>query len=96
VLASGRPPDPSAEEPTPGPSELWRCHACAKAPGKAWIPCRTVTGRGNEEGARDRVRERVCQEAGVSVEDCEVTTLDCRRLEEPAVGAEGQGARPPE
>ncbi len=89
VLATGREPAPADEARAEGPNELWRCRACARATTKAWIPCRTVTGRGDEEGARARVRELVCAEAGVTLDECQVTNVECARLEE---GQAGEGA----
>ena len=78
----GRQEPPAPLSAADVPNEMWRCNACARAPGKAWVPCRTVTGRGNEKGARDRVTELVCTEAGVSVASCDLTTIECRRLDD--------------
>lgn len=93
VATVGREPAPSEEPAAPAPNEVWRCHACARAPTKGFIPCRSVTGRGNEQGARERVRERVCQEAGVPLDECEVTNLECQRLQESDVRDEGEPVR---
>ncbi len=72
------------QEIAPGdaPNEIWRCRACARAPGKGWMPCKVVTGRGNELGAKQRAKQRICEETGVGLDQCRLTSLDCEQLEE--------------
>jgi hypothetical protein len=82
-----------APPPRPVPQaqlELWKCVACIKVPGKTWGACRTVTGKGDETGARRFARERVCKANNVPLDACEVDSLQCTKLE----NAEVVGARP--
>jgi hypothetical protein len=85
---SGEPEPPPPQEI---PNEYWRCLACVKVPGQNYHQCKTVTGRGNELGARERAKQRACTAAKAPLEECEVIDeIRCTRLEK----AQAVGARP--
>lgn len=83
---------PDAED-SGGSISIWRCHACAKITGQNWQTCRTVTGRGSEEAARELVTERVCEEASDPQNQCTVNTLDCRELTDGAAKVPAKAAK---
>lgn len=73
---------PAGQHAPSPPGEYWRCVACVKAPQKAWAACQTVTGIGDELGAKNRAREKACNEAAVPLPACKVEKMNCRKLRE--------------
>jgi len=82
ISGAGRSSEPDGEPSAGGPVAIWRCHACARIQGQNWQSCRTVTGRGTEQAARDLVRQRVCEEASNPEAQCSINQIDCRELPE--------------